>query len=391
MPLTSAEVKAAKPSSKTRRLWDQRGLYLEITPSGGRYWRWKYRFTGKEKRLALGVYPTVSLADARRCADEARLRLANGDDPATLKRHSALAETAATHTFEVIGLEWFERHIALKSDGHRVRVERQLKHDLFPWIGGKCLDQIDPPMILACLHRIEARGAINSARRVRSIASQVFRYGIAKGVVATDPARDLGPALMQPTEKHHASLTEPQRLRELLRAINAFQGTFVVQCALRLAPMLFVRPGELRQARWADIDLEQAQWRLTTSKNGPELIVPLARQAVRILEDLHPLTCSGQWVFPSLRTSQRPMSENSLNAALRRLGFGQDEVTAHGFRATARTLLDEELGYRIDWIEHQLGHSVRDPNGRAYNRTKYLQQRTAMMQQWADYLDNLRS
>ena len=390
MPLTNAAIRGAKPKAKPYRLYDERGLYLEVTPAGSKLFRFKYRFKGKEKRLALGAFPDVTLRAARSCREEARQMLIQGIDPGQKRREAKIAQNASSKTFAVIGREWLEKFGPTWSDGHRERVTRQLEADLLPWIGQVAPDDIDARSLLDCLRRVEQRGAIHSVHRTRSVAGQVFRYAIASARAKRDPSQDLKGAIPSARTKNFAAITDPAEVGHLLRAIDGYSGTFTVRCALQLAPLMFVRPGELRKARWMDFDLDNAEWQYRVSKTSTDHIVPLSTKAVETLSELHPLTSSSEHVFPSARTMSRPMSENTINAALRRLGISKDEQTAHGFRAMARTILEEVMGYQPEWIERQLAHEVRGPNGRAYNRTAFLEQRRAMMQAWADYLDQLR-
>ena len=392
--LTAAAIRNAQPGPKPRKLFDGRGLYLEVSPKGGKWWRLKYRFHGKEKRLSLGVYPEVSLKDARGRREEARKLLANDVDPSAARK----AEKAATadrvaNSFEVLAREWFAKHVAHWSESHAKRTRRFLEGDLFPWLGAQPIADLTAHQVLTAVQRVERRGALPSAHRVLQVCGQVFRYAVATGRAARDPTVDLKGALAPFKGRHFAAVTEPKQLGELLCAIDGYQGSLIVGCALRLAPLVFVRPGELRHAAWDEIDLDAAEWCFTVSKTGTEHMVPLARQAVEILAELRPLTGRGRYVFPSARTPRgdRPMSDNAVLAALRRMGIGKEEMSGHGFRATARTILDEVLGFRPDFIEHQLAHAVRDVNGRAYNRTAHLPARRRMMQRWADYLDELKS
>ena len=389
MPLSDVAIRRAKPSDKPQRLFDGGGLYLEVMPTGGKLWRWKYRYAGKEKRLALGAYPDVTLAGARERHLAARRLLAEGLDPSEQRKaeKTALATHSAT-TFAAVAEEMMALRGGQLSDVSRERATRLLGY-LSP-VAGKPIASIDAPLLLAAIRRIEARG-METAHRARAFAGQVFRYGIATGRNKGNPARDLIGALAPVAGGHFASLTEPDQVAPLLRAMWGYQGGPVVQAALKVAPMVFVRPGELRTARWADVDLDAAEWRFTASKTGTPHIVPLASQVVIILRELKSLTGRGEFVFPSERGKGRPMSENTINAALRALGYDSDTMTGHGFRAMARTMLDEVLGFRPDYIEHQLAHAVKDPNGRAYNRTSHLPERRKMMQAWADYLDQLRA
>jgi integrase len=393
MPLTDTTIRNAKPGNKARRLFDGGGLYLEVAPSEGKWWRLKYRFGGKEKRLSLGVYPDVSLKGARERRDDARKLLANDIDPSENRKAAKAAQVErAGNSFEVIAREWYAKHSPNWSANHGDRIIRRLERDIFPWIGGVPIAEIAAPRLLEVIRRIEHRGALETAHRALGNYGQVFRYAVATGRAERDPSGDLRGALPPVKGTHFASVTEPKKVAEVLRAIDGYEGTLPVRCALRLAPLVFVRPGELRHAEWADIDLDAAEWRYTVSKTGTQHIVPLAHQAAEILRELQPLTERGRYVFPSARSPRgdRPMSDNAILAAMRRMGISKDEMSGHGFRAMARTILDEVLGFRPDYIEHQLAHAVRDPNGRAYNRTAHLPERQKMMQEWADYLDQLK-
>lgn len=392
MPLTDTAIRNARPSLKSAKLFDERGLYLEVSPAGGKWWRLKYRFDGKEKRLSLGVYPDVGLKDARDRREAARKLLVDGIDPSENRKaqRSARADRAA-NSFEVVAREWFAKYSTTWAPSHSGRVVRLFERDIFPWIGGRPIADVNAPEVLTVVRRIENRGALETAHRALGNCGQVFRYAIATGRAQHDPSANLRGALPPAKGGHFAATTDPKRIAQLLRAMDSYEGTLSVRCALRLAPLVFVRPGELRNAEWADFDLEEAEWRYTVSKTGTPHIVPLARQALAILRELHPLTGSGRFVFPGARSNMRPMSDNAILAALRRMDIKKDEMSGHGFRAVARTILDEVLGARPDFIEHQLAHAVRDPNGRAYNRTAHLPERKKMMQQWADYLDQLKA
>jgi integrase len=289
-----------------------------------------------------------------------------------------------------VAREWYAKFSPGLAESYSVRIERVFERDIYPWIGGRPIAEVTPPELLEVIQRIERRGALETSHRVLRNCSQVFRYAVATGRCKSDPSRDLRGALPPVKGKHLAATTEPTRLAEILRAMDGYQGTLPVICALRLAPLVFVLPGELRKAEWKDIDLNAAEWRYIVTKTDTPHIVPLSRQAVEVLRELQPLTGSGRYVFPGARTSKRPMSDNAILAAMRRLGISKEEMSGHGFRAVARTILDEVLNVRPDFIEHQLAHSVRDPNGRAYNRTAHLAERRAMMQQWSDYLDGLK-
>jgi integrase len=393
MNLTDRAVRAATPKERPYKLSDGKGLYLLIEPTGSKLWRLKYRFLGKEKKLALGSYPEVTLSQARDRQLDARRLLANGVDPGEYRKQTRrAAHIAAANTFEVIAREWFAKFKTNWADSHSSKVLLRLENDLLPWLGARPISMIEADELLETVRRVEERGALDTAHRCLGYCSQIFRYAIATSRARRNPAADLRGALPPAAGGHYASIIDPKGVGELLRAIDGYQGGLVVRCALRLAPMTFVRPGELRSAEWRHIRWDLAEWRIPAEKMKmrEDLIVPLCRQALEILEQLKPLTGAGRYLFPSEYNRDRPMSENTVNAALRRMGFDKQEITGHGFRAMARTLLDEELGYRVDWIEHQLAHSVTDPNGRAYNRTAFLAGRKEMMQAWGDYLDRLR-
>jgi integrase len=392
MPLTNTTILNVKPSDKTCKLYDERGMYLEVSPKGGKWWRLKYRFNKKEKRLSLGVYPDVSLKIARERRDEARKLLADGVDPSQNRKVLKAAKIQiGGNSFELVAREWFAQQSASWSAQHADRIIRRLERDIFPWIGPKPITEIEPPELLSVIRRIENRGALETAHRALGNCGLIFRYAIATGRAKNDPSSDIRGALPPSRGEHFPSVTEPKLVAELLRVIDGYEGTLTVRCALRLAPLVFVRPGELRKAEWADIDLEAGEWRFMVTKTETQHIVPLSLQAVEILRELHPLTGNGRYVFPGARSNGRPMSDNAILAAMRRMGIGKEEMSGHGFRAMARTILDEVLGVRPDFIEHQLAHAVRDPNGRAYNRTAHLPERKKMMQDWADYLDKLKA
>lgn len=392
MALTDAAVKNAKPTDKPRKLADEKGLFLLLTPGGGKWWRLKYRMDGKEKLLSLGVYPDVGLKEARERRDEARKLLADGVDPSDNRKaaKSAKVERAA-NSFEVVAREWFAKYSTTWNESHGNRIIRRLERDIFPWIGGRPIAEVTAPELLATVQRIEKRGALETAHRAMQNCGQVFRYAIATSRAERDPSHDLRGALPPVKGTHFAAVTEPKKVAEVLRTIDGYQGTFTVACALKLAPLVFVRPGELRKAEWADIDLDAAEWRYHVTKTDSEHIVPLSTQAVVILRELHALTGRGKYVFPGARSNGRPMSDNAILAAMRRMSIPKEEMSGHGWRAVARTILDEVLGYRPDLIEHQLAHAVKDPNGRAYNRTAHLPERRKMMQAWADYLDKIKA
>ncbi|MBC8752138.1 MULTISPECIES: tyrosine-type recombinase/integrase [Paraburkholderia] len=393
MPLTDIAVRSAAPRERAYRLTDGGGMYLEIAPSGGKYWRLKYRFGGRERRLALGVYPDVSLAAARRKRSAAREQLAAGIDPSDVKKaDKRAARLNANNSFEGVARDWLEERKSVVQIGQHEKTLARLQNDVFPWLGKRPITEVDAPEILVVLKRIDSRGARYSAHRVRSEISRVFRYAIKEGKAKSDPAKDLIGAIPPPIEKHFAALTEPAKVAEMLRAFDGFSGTFPVLCALKLAPMLFVRPGELRRAEWTQFDLDKGEWRYLVTKTRTQHLVPLATQAVALLRELQALTGKGRFVFPGARSTLRPMSEAAINAALRRLGYDtRTEITGHGFRAMARTILHEELEQKPEVIEHQLAHAVPDNLGSAYNRTKFIRERRVMMQLWADYLDKLKA
>jgi integrase len=391
--LTVAEIKNAKAGSKPRKLTDGGGLYLLVDTRGGKYWRYDYRFAGKRKTLALGVYPDVSLKEAREAHYEAKRKIGQGIDPGEVRKvERQILNLAAADTFEAVGREWFNQLLNDKSKSYQVRTERFLEKDLYPYLGSRPISEIAAPELLAVLRRIESRGAVDIAHRARQTAGQVFRYAIRTGRAERDPSADLKGALKSRRKKHHAALTEPADVGRLMVAIDGFQGTAIVKAAVRLSALLFQRPGEIRAMEWAEINWEAERWELPAEKMkmGLPHIVPLSRQALDILRELHRLTGRGRFVFPSARGASRHISENTVRVALRAMGYTNEQMTAHGFRAMARTLLDEVLGYRVDWIERQIAHAVKDPNGRAYNRTSHLEGRKEMMQGWADYLDELK-
>ena len=364
-----------------------------ILPTASKIWHLKYRFEGKSKLLSLGPYPFIPLVEARRRRDEAKKYLAHGIDPAAVKKAQRQVSTEEDDTFELVAREWYAKFSHNWADTHLVKTKSIIERNLFPWLGQRPISKIKAPELLEVLRRVESRGALETAHRLRGLVGQIFRYAIATGRAEHDLSADLKGALPPTKEKHLASITVPKMVGSLLRAIDGYEGHFVTKCALKLAPLVFVRPGELRQAEWSEIDFEDATWNIPAEKMkmGEPHLVPLAKQTVAILRELHPLTGNGRFVFPSLRTDKRPMSNNAVLSALRRMGYAKEEMSGHGFRAMARTILDEVLHVRPDYIEHQLAHAVRDPLGRAYNRTAHLEERRKMMQLWADYLDKLKA
>ncbi|MBS1196856.1 MAG: integrase family protein [Proteobacteria bacterium] len=393
MPLSDTPIRAAKPTEKPYKLPDEKGLFLLVCPSGSKYWRQKYRYGGKEKMLAHGVYPDISLKEARERRDAARKLLANDIDPGENKKVQKAAKLErSANSFEVIAREWFAKHKPNWAISHADKIIARLENDIFPWLGGKPIAEITAPDILAALRRIESRGALDTAHRALQNCGQVFRYAVATGRVTRDPCGDLRGALPPARPGHFAAITEPLKIAELLRAIDDVPAGLVVKSALKLSPLLFVRPGELRTARWADINMEKAEWQYFVSKTKTDHLVPLSSQAIAILKELYPLTGQGEYVFPGARSRNSPMSGMAVNVALRRAGYNtREEQTGHGFRAMARTILHQELGIAPEIIEHQLAHRVPDALGTAYNRTKFLKDRRVMMQTWADYLDKIKS
>lgn len=391
MALTDTAARQAKAKDKQYKLADGKGMFLLVNPKGQKYWRLKYRFAGKEKLLAIGVYPEISLKEARTLRDRAREQLRKGIDPNEAKKAEKASKNEAENSFETVAQEWFAKRKPNWSKSHADRVWRALEKDLLPRIGSKPIASITAPELLNALCKVESRGAIETAHRVKQVAGQVFRYGVATGRCERDISLDLKGALAKPVKTHLAAITKPKEVGNLLVAIESFQGTPVVKAALQLSPLLLCRPGELRHMEWTEINWEEKRWEIPGEKmklKQPH-IVPLCRQAIAILEEIQLLTGSGKYVFPNARGTSRPLSENGTRTALRTMGFDNETMTPHGFRAMGRTILDEVLGYRVDWIEHQLAHAVKDTNGRAYNRTTHLPQRAEMMQKWADYLDTL--
>lgn len=405
MPLTDVKVRNAKAKPKEFTLSDGDNLFLLVTPTGGKLWRHQFTFNGKREKMALGAYPAVSLADARAKRADAQRKVAAGIDPRAEKKAMKEVHTSTPvqveDSFEAVAREW---HITFKptwAESHAETILTRLERDVFPWIGGLPTGKITAPEVLAVLRRVESRGALETAHRIKTVCGQVFRYAIATGRATRDVAADLRGALPPVLERHHAAIIDPKEIAELFKAIYNYKGGFVVRCALKLAPLLFLRPGELRHAEWGDFDLDQGmcnipieRMKLTKmvkeARKGETHLIPLSKQAIELLKELRPLTIQSRYVFPGNRSFLRPMSENTVNAALRSMGYDKDTMTGHGFRAMARTILDEVLHVRPDLIEHQLGHGVKDALGRAYNRTTHIEGRIEMMQIWADYLDKLR-
>lgn len=393
--INNAKPPKDKPKDKPYKLADEKGLYLLIQPKGSKLWRFDYRFDGKRKTLALGNYPDVSLADARNNRDAARKLLASTppvDPSENRKQVKATNKLNSENSFELVAREWWLSHMANKAESHKNKVIRRFELYLFPWLGKRPISEITAPQMMEAVKRIEKLNILETAHRTLQTAGQVFRYAVQTGRAVRDVTADLKGALPPTTTKHMAAFTEPKQIAELLRAIDGFTGTLTVQCALKLSPLVFVRPSELRQARWRDIDLDSGEWRYLVSKTKTDHLVPLSTQAIEILKVIHPISGHGEFVFQGGHSPRRPMSEAAVNAALKRMGFDtQKEITGHGFRAMARTVLHEKLNIDPHIIEHQLAHTVPDNLGGAYNRTKFIEQRKAMMQQWADYLDELKA
>ena len=389
MPLTDTAIRNAKPKEKQYKMADSNGLYLLVRPNGGKYFRWDYRFYGKRKTMALGVYPQVSLKAARQKCSEAQVLLADEIDPMEYKREVKLKRNDDfENSFEAIAREWFLKNKHTWSEKHAYTVISRLENNIFPWLGSKQISDIPPSDLLLALRRIEDRGAGEVAHRVKQICGQVFRYGIATGRADRDISADLKGALMPTKSKNLSAITDPGKVGELLRAIDGYGGQFITKCA---APLVFLRPRELRHAEWSEIDIDDYTWKIPSEKMKMRRhhIVPLSFQAADVLREIEPLTGDGKYVFPSVRTSSRPMSENTVLAALRRMGFEKHEMCGHGFRAMASTLLHEN-GWASHLIELQLAHTERNSVKAAYNHAEHLEHRRRMMQWWADYLDELR-
>lgn len=393
MPLSDTAIKNARGRDKPFKLYDADGLYLIVTPSGGKWWRFKYRMDGREKLLSFGTYPEISLKDARSRRDRARRLLAEGIDPAGHKKAvKAAARAQVAHSFEVVGREWFDKHKERWVEGHGQKIIARLEKDIFPLIGGKPVDAVTAPELLDALRRIEARGAMETAHRILQDCGRIFRYAIATGRAERDVAADLRGALAPVKNGSFATITEPKAIGVLLRDIDGYPGNPIVRAALRLAPLVFVRPGELTRAEWAEFDLEATEWRIPAArmKMRDPHIVPLSRQALEILEDLRLYSGHTRFLFPGMRTDTRPITREGLTAALRRMGYDKAAMSVHGFRAMASTRLNE-MGFKPDVIERQLAHAERNSVRAAYNHAEYLPERRAMMQAWSDYLDDLKA
>lgn len=395
MALTDLKAKGAKPTLKPYKISDEKGLHLLVKENGSKLWRLSYRFAGKQKTLALGAYPDVGLSNAREKRDEARKLLANDIDPGEVKKaqRSARLDRAA-NSFEVVARRWHAKGGAKWSASYTKKVIQLLERDLFPWLGGKPVATLEAPEFLAVARRLEARGIVDTAHRAMQLCGQIMRFAVAEGLVSRDPVSDLRGALESAKTEHMASVTDPIRVGEILRMFDGFKGSYQVMQALKLAPLVFTRPGELRQAKWKDIDLDAALWAIPAEamKMREPHLVPLSKQAVAILEDLKQFSGHLEHVFPGGRDPKRPMSDAAINAAMRRLGIDtKEELTGHGFRAMARTILHEQLTYPPEVIEVQLAHKAPGPLGAAYARAKFIEQRTKMMQAWADYLGRLKN
>lgn len=392
MALTDTKIRGLKPTERDFKVSDEKGLFLLVKKNGGKYWRMKYRYLGKEKTLALGVYPATTLAHARAARDEARTLIAAGGDPMAKRKAEKQARSEASqNSFKAIALEWKSKRKPGAPTAEK-RLTSILEKDLFPPLGASPINEIKPTDVLRALRKIEDRGALETAKKARQATGQIFRYAIATGRAEANPAADLKDALRTNATQHYAALTEPKEVGRLMAAIHGYQATPAVMAAIRLAPLFFCRPGELRQLEWSEVNFDEARIEIPAArmKMSQDHIIPLASQAVEILEELRLITGNSRYVFPNARSLARPMSDNGLRIALRTMGYSKEQMTPHGFRAMARTLLDEVLGFPVDWIEHQLAHAVKDANGRAYNRTRHLDGRRKMMQAWADYLDTLR-
>ncbi|MDB2380577.1 integrase arm-type DNA-binding domain-containing protein [Luminiphilus sp.] len=392
MPLTNVEIKNAKPRAKSHKLWDGGSLYVEVMTTGSKLWRWKYHFKKSENRFSIGPYPEVSIKQAREARDDARALLRSGIDPNAHKKAKKAAQVEDSDgTFEALALEWHAGQSRVWSSIHSKNVIDRLTRDVFPFVGRRPIVEITVPELLRLLRRIEERGANETAHRVRGNIGEVYRYAIASGRAERNIALDIKGALQPVVKSHLPAITDPKRVGELLRMLDGYSGTLPVQCALKLAPLVFVRPAELRNARWSEINFESREWRYIVTKTDTPHIVPLCNQAVDILATLQPLTGRSEFIFPNARSRLRPMSNNAVLAAMRRMEISKEEMCGHGFRAMAKTILIEELGYSEALTGLQLSHKRKDPLGNAYNRTTFLRERTEMMQTWADYLDGLKS
>lgn len=402
MPLTDVQIRTIKSSGKTQKHYDEGGLYLEVSPRGGKWWRLKYRVNKKENRMSLGIYPTVTLKEAREKRDEAKKLLSQGIDPSK-DRQSKKEQLSEAHTFEAIAMEWHEKFTKSEwSKSHSDNIFNRLRKNIFPFLGSLPIQQITAPDILKTFKKIETKGHLETLHRTLANCGEIFRYAIAIGKLENDPTYKLHEAFAQPIKKHFPTFLEPKDIQALLLSIDTYHGSFTIKCALQLAPLFFQRPGELRCAEWSEFNFEKREWqipihRMKRTRRDKEAnpkekhIVPLSTQSIAILQDLFTLTGKGKLVFPSERETNRSISDAALTSALRRMGYGKDEMQIHGFRAMARTMLVENLNCNPEWVERQLSHAVKGVHGSAYNRTTFLPERHKMMQAWADYLDRLKA
>ena len=392
MALTELTIKNTKAKDKPFKLADEKGLYLLVSPNGSKHWKCKYRYDGKEKKLSFGPYPEISLAEARRKRDDAKRLLADDIDPSLHRKERKLARIlGAENSFELVALEWHAKNVNSWTPDHGKRILTRLQNDIFPWLGKRPIAEIKAQELLITLERIQKRGAVETAHRALQNCRQVFRYAVVTGRAEHEISSNLRGALQPVKSRNHASITNPDDIGSLLKSIEGYIGHNITKCALKLSPLVFVRPGELRQAEWSEFNFDINEWRIPAHKMKmrEQHIVPLSRQAIEIIQELQQLTGAGQFVFPGIRTTKRPISNNTINAALRRLGYTKDEMTAHGFRSMACTILNEQ-GWNRDAIERQLAHAERNSVRAAYNYAEHLPERREMMQAWADYLDNLR-
>ncbi len=392
VPLTDTKVRTIKPTKKAQKYFDGGGLFLLVSPTGGKLWRLKYRFGGTEKLLSLGIYPQTSLAEARQKREQASALMANGVNPSDTKKAQKMAGSQETETFEIIAREWYTKFAPSWAASHGNKIIRRLELYVFPWLGTRPIKSITAPELLTALRRIEAKGTLETAHRTQQNCGQVFRYAVATGRAERDPSGDLRGAIPPASGKHMATITDPKEIAGLLSSIDAYKGSIVTRCALQLAPLVFVRPGELRHAEWSEINFDTDEWRIPAEKMkaGTLHIVPLSLQALEVLREIQPLTGQGRYVFPSPRTESRPMSDNAILSALRRMGYAKDEMSGHGFRSMASTLLNEQ-GWNRDAIERQLAHAERNSVRAAYNYAEFMPERKKMMQAWSDYLGGLKS
>lgn len=394
-PLNDLTIRKAKPKEKAYKLFDGGGLYVEIKPSGSKLWRLKFQYAGSESRTSFGPYPVVSISQARKMRDDAKAGLLAGKSPVAVKKTRKAEELALTeHTFKAVFERWYKSQKAEWAEKYATKLHAMMEKNVIPWLGKRPIINIEPPDVLKIIRRIEANGYNDTAHRALQRTGQVMKFAVSEGILQRDPTSDIKGALASSTTKHMPSVTDPEAVAKVIRKFSDFKGTTTVRCALNLAPLVFTRPGELRQAKWADIDLTEGVWSIPAGamKMREPHVVPLSRQAIAILKEMHPLTGHLEYVFPGARNPKQAMSDAAVNAALRRLGIDtKTELTGHGFRAMARTILHERLGYDPDWIEAQLAHKTPGSLGEAYNRTRFISQRKPMMQDWADYLDKLKA